>query len=620
MKVNITPINLNRIIKTYKSARKNLKNFLKAVLTMLGIAYRLNRKRFVMVLASSAGGVSFLGLSLGLLLKYVKHLESNTPVKYLGYSFEARDGFVLVFISLSVMVLLISSAGMLLWGKLKTKEIALDFSLSNLTGVAERFGWDPPDDIAWLNDRLLRTNIRTLYMQDSNKSANALRRIFEGFQQFLTVIGGIAMLLWLDAAATFFLLIIISISLIFYSKITTRATSSTRGYENTSGELARKSRALLDNVSTWPNPSYDPAVLRDLIHGGPIKDANNLYFDKFVTRSMSEFFSYVLTAVALSFLVVTLGYAAIEGKRSWAAIVGFILILRTVMQTLKTIFKIITEVYRVYPGISRLYEFHKNSNIPRSKEMLDKLNLVISNNSLHEKSEKQIVVQQGDIIGISAPVSLSRYSIKYFEKVLAGGKRKRKKGRADFISSISIAVPLSPPLAPVSLRNVLGIPPEMRAADLRNAAGTRAAKIEKTFLLDPDRLISAKDIKNLSPDSLNWLSLISCVISDKPILLIHSSLISEDWLREKKSILKNRILVVCFNDLPEAQISLKTDVKTYIVAAADGDIVAAGSFGMLKKRKADVKKTLREHDLMLISKSEKIIAIDDLDDDDEEDD
>ena len=74
-------------------------------------AYQLDKKRFIAVIVTSGAGISMLGFSLGVLLKYVKHLESNTPLKYLGYQFYPRDGFVLAFVSVSSMLLLVLSAG-----------------------------------------------------------------------------------------------------------------------------------------------------------------------------------------------------------------------------------------------------------------------------------------------------------------------------------------------------------------------------------------------------------------------------------------------------------------------------------------------------------------------------
>ena len=57
-------------------------------------------------------------------------------------------------------------------------------------------------------------------------------------------------------------------------------------------------------------------------------------------------------------------------------------------------------------------------------------------------------------------------------------------------------------------------------------------------------------------------------------------------------MLKNRILIVCFNGLPDKQISQQTDIKTYIAAAADGAIVASGSFRLIKKTQCSLEKNL----------------------------
>jgi hypothetical protein len=329
--------------------------------------------------------------------------------------------------------------------------------------------------------------------------------------------------------------------------------------------------------------------------------------------------SYVLTAAALGFLVLTLGYSAIEGKKSYASVVGYIVVLQMVLKAFKTLSKIITEVTRIYPSISRLYEFNKKPSDYPPKEKINELNLVLSDDALSDKNEKNLRLLPGDIIGLSAPVSLSRYSVRFFEKILAGGKRKRKKKTAGLIHSISISVPLQPPLVPITIRELLGIPAETGSAELRSAAGSLARNIEKVFKLDPETVITPNEIGKLSKELLNRLSLISCSLSDKSVLLVHSSLVTEEWLRENKTMLKNRILVVCYNGLPEKQISRQTVFKTYIAAAADGVIVAAGSFGMMIKRNASIKKIIEEHAQQLILKSGKMMVLTDIEDEDDDD-
>ena len=617
-------VNIPRIINKSKSVRKDFKKYLKAVSTLITDAYYLDRRRFIAVLVTSGAGIAMLGFSLGVLLKYVKHLESNSPMKYFGYSFYPRDGFFLAFISVSSMLLLIISAGLILFSRLKTRDILVDYNLAALSRVAEKFGWNPPDDIAWLSDSALKSDVKILYGSDSNRSGMTLRRISEGYQHFLTSFGGLGILLWLDAAATFYLILIILLSLTFFVKINKRASKATRDYENLSGDSARRSRALLTNIASWPNPNLNPAILKSITHESNLKNNHKLLFDRFATKSLTEFLSYVLTAAALGFLLITLGYSAIEGKKSWAAVVGYIIVLQTVMKSFKTLSKIVTEITRVYPGLSRSYEFNKKSATLPPKEKIHELNLILSDDALSGNNQKNITLKYGDIIGLSAPVTLSRYSVKFFEKILKGGKRKdrdkrkEKKKITDLIHSISIAVPIRSPRVPITIRELLGIPADIGAAELRIAAGSLAKKIEKVFPLDPDTLLSEHDIEKLSSDSLKQFSLISCSVSDKPILLVHNSLITEKWLKENETTLKHRILVICFNGLPDSH---QTVIKTYIASAADGNIIASGSFNFLKKRSSAIKKIIDDRAQQLLINSKKVLAEDsDMEDDDDDDD
>jgi hypothetical protein len=510
---------------------------------------------------------------------------------------------------------------MLLYSRLKTRDILIEFNLQALIRVTEKFGWSPPDPIAWVNDLALYADVKTLYRGDAQKSALALRRLMESFQHLFVALGGVIILLWLDAGATFYLVIIILLALIFYNKINMRASNATREYENISGESARKSRALIESVSSWPNPGLDRSVLNGITHEGVIKKNSKKLFDRFVTRSMTEFLSNVLTGIALGFLVLILGYSAINEEKSWASVVGYIIILKTVMQSIKSILKMLTAIARLYPGISRLYGFNRNKNKSTLSSMykINEVKLSFADDAILGKGEKSASLKKGDIVVFSAPVTLSRYSVKFFEKVLARGKGKGKKKSSVLLDSIAIAVPFKPLLAPVPLRDLLGISDNVNAGELRQAAGSRAGKIEKVFPLDPDRIVADKDLKKLSADSMNYFSLISCILSDRPIILAHDSLITEEWMNENRTALENRILVICFNGLPDELAVAAKNIKTYIVAAADLDIVAAGSFNILKKRKAAIVKILQEREERVVSTSKRVLVVSSTEEEEDDD-
>ncbi len=605
----------------YRSLSKEFKKYLKAVMMLVEDAYRLDKKRFIAVIITLAAGVSLLGLSLGVLLKYVKHLEFETTIDYFGYSFNARDGYLLTLISFSVIFLLVLSAGMLFYSKMKTRDILIEFNLKALVNITEKFGWSPPDKIAWINDLALFTDIKSLYRGDAQKSALAMRRIIEGFQHLFVTLGGIVVLLWLDVSATFYLFGIIFIALVFYNKINMRASRATREHENISGESSRRSIALIESVSSWPNSKLDSSVLYSITHEGVIKKNSKKLFDRFATRSMTEFLSNMLTGIAMGFLVMILGYSAINEEMSWAAVVGYIIILKTVMQSIKSILKMLTAVARLYPGISRLYEFNRNINKPSLSSMhkISEVMLSFAEDAILEKSEKSVILKKGDIVGFSAPMTLSRYSVKFFEKVLARGKGKRKKKSPVLLDSIAIAVPFKFLLAPIALRDLLGVSDNVNAGDLRVAAGSRAGKIEKVFPLDPDTVVTDKDLKKLSIDSMNYFSLISCTLSDRPILLVHGSLITEEWVNENRTVLENRILIICYNGLPDELTVPVKNIKTYIVAAADLDIVAAGNFNILKKRKAAIEKLLLEREEKVVSASERVLVISSTEEEEDDD-
>jgi len=607
MKIDIkTKLKLSPLTVKYQSLKKDFKKYLKAVMMLVKDAFQINKKRFIAVLVNSAAGIGLMGAALGVLLQYVKQLESGTMLSYFGYTFNTRDGYLLFFISLSSMILLIIGAGLVLYARIKTRDILVDLHMRSLPRVASKYGWDPPDSIAWVNDSTLRTDVRTIYLGDSQRAGLVLRRFFEGYQHLLMSVGGIIVLLWLDLAATLFLLLIILASLGFFYKINRRASGATRGHENISAESIRRSRAILDNVSSWPNSRFDSKILHSITHEGMIKESSMLFFDRFVTRSLTEFLSFALTGVALGFLLLTLGYSAIKDETSWAAVVGFIVVLKMVMQALKNFFKLITEVTRLYPSISRLYDFNKKQPKQSSKNFIDRLSLNLGEDIITDKKEKKIVLEKGDILAMSAPVTLSRHSIRFFASILAGSRKKKK--ITALINSIVIAAPIAPPAVDVALGELLGLPEGAGADELRKAAGSRAGKIEKVFPLDPHTVITQRDFKKLSKDSVNRLSLMAALISDRPVVPVHNSLVTDEWLKEFKDQLGEKILVVCYNGLPGEPVSVKADVKLYIAAASDLTIAAAGSFSMMRKKKKQAAELLLQRQQELMAKSEKLIT------------
>ena len=155
--------------------------------------------------------------------------------------------------------------------------------------------------------------------------------------------------------------------------------------------------------------------------------------------------------------------------------------------------------------------------------------------------------------------------------------------------------------------------------DLKKAAGTMAGKIEKVFPLLPDTVIEQKDLDRLPEEALLYFSLMSSLVSDRPLIMAQSLVITEKWLAEFKDNLKERILIVCYQGLPEKQISSKTAFKIFLAAAADCTIAAAGSFSFINKKRNAVNALLKERADLLIASSEKLIVLTD-DDEDEDDD
>lgn len=604
-----------KIIDGINRIRKEFKKYRNAVFWILREAYLLDKKKFIVIIFAFLTGLGILGGSLSILYKYVKLLESGHPLKILHHEFPVRNEYMLAAVSVLFMILLISGAAFLLSAKKRIDNRMLEFSLYSIKKVAAQYGWQPENRAAWMSNTKLFSEVKKIYQGDARKSGMALRRILNGLQHLLISFGGLIVLLWMDALATLFVFIIMLAALYFYSLVSKGAAGASRRDEELSANASLKSRMLLTSVSSWPNPELDHSVFYDVIHKGTIRDRIKAQCDRFTSQSKSEFVSYITTAVILSFLLFFMGRNAIKGETNWALLVAYIVLLRTIMQSFKNLFQMVTAVSRYYPGIKRLYKFFRYNTFPDKGYDIDELHLHIVKDGLSEKSGHEQVVKKGDIAGLVIPVAFSRYSVQFISHVLSGNKKKSVNG---FSSSVSIALPLTKPLIPVSLRVLLGLPENWDQQAVKSSLGKNASKIKKYLGLDPDAVISPESWAGLNDDDLRNISLLGAEASTRPVLIIHWQLASEEWLKKHANHLANRIVFICYDGEPSG--NGFNNLAINIVAAIDAAIIGSGSGKWLKKSWLQLKELREEISKKLISQSPGFIVGMFSDEDEDDDD
>lgn len=606
-----------KIIDGIKRIRKEFKKYRKAVFWLLNEAYSLDKKKFILIIFASFTGLGTLGGSISILYKFVKLLESNHPLKILYFEFPVRDKYLLAVVSLIFMVFLIAGAAFLLYAKKRIDNLMLEFSLSALKRVTVQYGWQPDNRAAWISNSKLYSEVKKIYQGDARKSGMAMRRLLNGLQHFLISFTGLVALLWMDALATLFVFIIMLFALYFYYSVGQGAAGASRRDEELSSSASLKSRKLLVSVSSWSNPEIGRETFNGAVDTGIIRDRIKAQCDRFTSQSKSEFVSYITTAFILSFLLFFMGKKAMKGEISWALLVTYIFLLRTIMQSFKNLFQVVTAVSRYYPGIKRFYKFCRENTPAGKKHNINELHLQITKDGFYEKSGYKPVIKKGDIAGLVIPVEFTRYSVTFISHVLSGDK---KKSGYDLSSLISVALPLSKPVVPVSFRTLLGLPEKWDQKTIKLNLGENALKIKKYLSLDPDDVISPKSWEGLSDDDLRNISLLGAEASTRPILIIHEQLVSEGWLKEHSKHLANRIVFICYEGEPSWVRLNKLSFNTIVVAAVDATIIGCGSGKWLKKSWQLLKERQEQISKGLISQSPDFIVGMFSDEDEDDDD
>lgn len=604
-----------KIIDNINQIRKKFKKYRSAVFWLLYEAYLLDKGKFISIVVALLSGLGILGGSISMLYKYVKLLESGHPLKILHHEFPVRNELILAGVSIIFMLILITGAAFLLFAKKRIDNRMLEFNLAALKRVAAQYGWQPDNRAAWVSNSKLYSEVKKIYQGDARKSGMAMRRILNGLQHFIISFAGLVALLWMDALATFFVFSIMLAALYFYSVVSKGAAGATRKDEELSGRVSSISRKLLVSVSSWANPQIERGIFNDLVDKGIIRDRVKAQCDRFTSQSKSEFVSYVTTAVVLAFLLFFMGRNAMRGNISWALVVTYIFLLKTIMQSFKNLFQVVTVVSRYYPGIKRFYQFCREHPLTGENYNINELHLQIVNDGFYEKSSGKPVIKKGEIAGLFIPVVFSRYSVKFISRVLSGDD---KKTINDLSSLISVVLPLSKPVIPVSLRVLLGLPDEWDSDTIKLILGKKALKIGKYLSLDPDDIINPESWAGLSDDDLKVVSLLGAEASIRPVLIIHEQLVSEEWLKEYAKLLHDKIIFICYEGEPSWDRLHKLSVN--IVAAVDATIIGLGSWKWLKKFWARLKERQEQVSKGLISKSPDFITGMFSDEDEDDDD
>jgi len=387
-----------------------------------------------LIIINSVAGVGFIGLALLVLLRYAMLMEAGQPFPEPFADWPVRDPVTLTAAGLIGMMCLGIGSTLIFLAKRATVHLAYELELFIRSRTIRSFGISLPQESAYTSDRRLKACLVQIQGGDGRKSAIVCRWMFDGVVPVAVIIAGASALVWLHPTASMLIAVVTAIALIFYYLINRGAVSATRRFEALSPAAGAGSRQLLadgEKSASRSGPDIDPDQF------GNIEAATAAFRDRFMAAVRSELVGYLLLAVVVSSLVVYLGRQALQEELPWAALIGYLLILRITLGGVRQLFNLLARYSRFYTSVQRVHAC-LSSEPSNVFENLKWLPVPRSQKLAPDDFPRRVRLRPGDKAVISMPVRVSRYSVGLIAEAFAprpGLLRNRIK------SSVAVVVP-----------------------------------------------------------------------------------------------------------------------------------------------------------------------------------
>lgn len=385
---------------------------------MLRDLWRFGRSRLLLVLAASFLSRTLLNSTLVLLIFYLKALESGSAgwLQYLPQGVTVRDLFWPVAVAGSALYISSSLIDFAVARRVIdiSARHSVDLSRRCLTMFApalpgpQRFGSRHfPGDTVWLST------------SGSDIMARASRTILRSVSPLFQFLYAAVMLLVMEPLAAVVVALIsfppmllayfINSSIVRDEHI---LTVENRRRKHAAADLAQTIAVSGNDVSGHDRHEVTDAAT------GVFAEVARLRAERVTHREKSRTLSNLIVGIGLLFVLALLGYEALTGSRTWAVVIGFIVLLRVAGNALGGLLGSGAYITRLYPVLRRFPLYLRDpAALPARPFPAVKIR-----NTLGLGDRQRLVIQPGCVYHMYADVPLGRLNLWYFVYFLAGGK------------------------------------------------------------------------------------------------------------------------------------------------------------------------------------------------------
>lgn len=546
---------------------------------LVGKLWRAFRWRLVRAIASAQVGVIVVGAGVALAVYYAQELESDGQLQVGQLTLGARDETTLTIMVAVVLLVLLAGGGVLLFAQRSIVSMAAELNHHVRMDVATAYGGELPDSTGWHNNRAVWRALWVLQTRDARRTAIVTRNLLRNTVHVGIAVVGFAALFYLEALMTVLFVGVMLVALLAYYYVNIVSVRATRRYETVAPGARKALHQLLQRSQTLSQPRLSGAELEPALGNDTVEEETHAFRDRFGAHIYTEFLSFAIMGVVLAGLIGYMGGEALAGAMPWTRLVAYMVVLRLTLNSLRSVFATFAFFSRFYPSIERLHRFFCATNSQRSPETLEALPLHLSSQTLTERAELTEPIRPGEIVGVTLPVALSRYSLGLLAPVFAGPDPKE---RRRVIGHMAMAAPLSVPQVAASMRGLLMMDAGWEETALRARLGEYADDVEAAVGLDPDAVVPAEAWGRLPREAADRLVLVAAEASERPVLAVEAGLVTGEWIHRLCQGRQGRIVLLCGsgswtpNDGSEMR-------REFVVSPAS-QIVAIGSPTWVRQR------------------------------------
>lgn len=559
--------------------RVQLRSYSGAMAWLLGRLWRSFRWRLVRAIATAQVGVVVVGAGASLAVYYAQKLESDGQLQLGRVALEARADTTLMLIVAVVLVVLLLGGGVLLLAQRSIVDMAAELNHHVRMDVAMAYGGELPESTSWRTDRALWRALWVLQTRDARRTAIVTRNLLRNTVHVGIGVVGFGALFYLEPFVTVLFVGVVLVALLAYYAANIVSVRATRRYETVAPGARKGLHQLVQRAQTLSQPWLTRAELEPALGNETVDEETRAFRDRFGAHIYTEFLSFAVMGVVLAGFIGYMGSEALAGAMPWTRLIAYMVVLRVTLSSLRQVLATVAFFSRFYPSIERLHRFFCASNNRRSPEPLEELPVHPSAATLTESPEMARPARRGDVMGLTLPVSLSRYSLGLMVPVFAGSDPKARRRR---LGQIAMAAPLAVPPVAASMHSLLPLDGDWDAAGLRARLGEHADAVEAAIGLDPHAAVPADGWAQLPREAAERLVLVAAEASERPVLAVDAGLVTPEWVERLSQEGEGRILLVCGTSARRVEAGL--GVTRELVVSPAGQVVAIGSPAWIQQR------------------------------------